>query len=109
MRPKLLSMILSAFLLGALVASSSIEAADGAPKEKITYSDHVAPVFRARCGTCHNPDKAKRGLNLDSFSAAMRGVGSVKVIEPGDAKGSSILGVISHKEEPNSPPIASKI
>src|SRR4051794_3498104 len=109
MRPKLLSMILSAFFLGALVASSSIKAADGAPKEKITYADHVAPVFRARCGTCHNPDKAKGGLNLDNFSAAMRGGGSGKVIEPGDAENSSILGVITHKEEPKMPPNAGKI
>ena len=69
----------------------------------------MAPVFRARCGTCHNPDKAKGGLNLDNFSAAMRGGGSGKVIEPGDAEGSSILGVITHKEEPKMPPNAGKI
>ena len=35
-------------------------------KEKITYADHVAGVFRSRCGTCHNPDKAKGGLGRSS-------------------------------------------
>ena len=39
----------------------------------------------------------------------MQGGGSGKVIEPGDADGSSLLGVITHKEEPKMPPSSAKI
>ena len=78
MRPKLISLILSAFFLCGLISWPSIKAAADAPKEKITYSDHVARVFRSRCGTCHNPDKAKGGLNLDNYGAAMQGAGRAR-------------------------------
>jgi hypothetical protein len=109
MRPKLISLILSGLFLCGLGALSRARGADDKGKEKVTYSDHVVQVFRARCGTCHNPDKAKGGLNLDNYGAAMQGGGSGKVIEAGDAEGSSILGVISHKEEPKMPPNSAKI
>ena len=67
------------------------------------------PVFRSRCGSCHNPDKQKGGLNLDNYGAAMQGGGSGKVIEPGDAESSTLFQVISHKEEPKMPPNSPKI
>jgi hypothetical protein len=109
MRPKLIVLTLTVLLLCGLGALTSTRAADNKAKEKITYSDHVVGVFRARCGTCHNPDKAKGGLNLDNYGAAMQGGGSGKVIEPGDAEGSSLLGAITHQEEPKMPPNSAKI
>ena len=56
------------------------------PKAKVTYQDHVAPVLRSRCGSCHNADKQKGGLNLDNYGGAMQGGGSGKVVEPGDPR-----------------------
>ncbi len=108
MRSKLAITIFSAFLLPGLGAFSIGFAADPA-KEKITYQDHVATVFRSRCGSCHNPDKQKGGLNLDNYGSAMQGGGSGKVIEPGDADSSTLFLVISHKEEPKMPPNSPKI
>ena len=67
------------------------------------------PVFRSRCGSCHNADKQKGGLNLDNFGAAMQGGGSGKVVEPGDPDGSTLLQVVTHKEEPKMPPNAPKL
>ena len=69
----------------------------------------MAAVFRSRCGSCHNPDKQKGGLNLDNYGSAMQGGGSGKVIEPGDAENSTLFLVISHKEEPKMPPNSPKI
>ena len=92
-----------------LAAIPCLRADDGKAKEKVTYADQVSGIFRSRCGTCHNPDKAKGGLNLDSYGAAMQGGGSGKVIEPGDAEGSTLLGVITHKEEPRMPPKSARI
>jgi WD40 repeat protein len=109
MRPKLIGLVLSGLFLCGLGAVSALRADDAKAKEKITYADHVAGIFRSRCGSCHNPDKVKGGLNLDNYGAAMQGGGSGKVIEAGDADGSSLLGVITHKEEPNMPPKSAKI
>jgi hypothetical protein len=76
---------------------------------KVTFADQVSPIFHNRCGTCHNPDKAKGGLNLETFSTAMQGGGSGKVIEPGDPDGSTLLQLVMHKDQPNMPPKSPKI
>jgi mono/diheme cytochrome c family protein len=107
MRSKLVSAVLSGLVCLGLGTLSVGVAADG-PK-KVTYQDHVAQVFRSRCGSCHNPDKQKGGLNLDNYGTAMQGGGSGKVIEPGDPEGSTLLMLVSHKEEPHMPPNSAKI
>ena len=108
MRSKLSAAFLSALVSLCLGAFSAILAAEE-PKEKVTYEANVAAVFRNRCGSCHNPDKQKGGLNLDNYGAAMQGGGSGKVIEPGDAENSTLVQLISHKEEPKMPPNSPKI
>ncbi len=107
MRP-ILAALSTGFVLAAVGPIPSAGAA-GPSKAKVTFQDHVAPVLRTRCGSCHNADKQKGGLNLDSFGAAMQGGGSGKVIEPGDPDSSTILLVVTHQEEPKMPPNAPKI
>ena len=108
MRSKLGYVLLSALVSLVLGAHSAGLAADP-PKEKVTYEQNVAAVFRNRCGSCHNPDKQKGGLNLDNYGSAMQGGGSGKVIEPGNAEESTLFLSVSHKEEPKMPPNAPKI
>jgi len=108
MRSKFLFVVLSA-LISSCLGTVSLSLAADPPKQKITYQEHVVGVFRNRCGTCHNPDKQKGGLNLDNYGAAMRGGGSGKVIEPGDADNSTLFQLVSHKEEPKMPPNSAKI
>jgi hypothetical protein len=108
MRSKLGFVMLSALAFSCLGVVSVGLAADP-PKAKVTYQDHVSAVFRSRCGSCHNPDKQKGGLNLDNYGATMQGGGSGKIIEPGDADNSTLLQVITHKEEPKMPPNSPKI
>ena len=108
MRSKLSAAVLSSLVCSCLGLVSVGRAADP-PKAKITYQDHVAAVFRNRCGSCHNPDKQKGGLNLDNYGATLQGGGSGKVIEPGDADNSTLFLVVTHKEEPKMPPKSAKI
>src|SRR5271163_416145 len=108
MRSKFLYSVLSALVFSSIGAFSVGWAAD-APKAKVTYQEHVSNVFRSRCGSCHNPDKQKGGLNLDNYGSAMQGGGSGKVIEPGDAANSTLFLAITHKEEPKMPPNSAKI
>jgi hypothetical protein len=108
MRSKLVAIVLSAVTLLCLGAVSAAIAGDPS-KEKVTYQENVVGVFRNRCGSCHNPDKQKGGLNLDNYGSAMQGGGSGKVIEPGNAENSTLFLAITHKEEPKMPPNSPKI
>lgn len=83
-------------------AATGEEKADA--KEKITFQDHVFPIFEDACMNCHNPDKAKGGLDLSTYSAAMAGGSGGAVAEPGDPASSRVLLTVLHREEPFMPP-----
>jgi len=87
--------------------AASSQAADA--KAKVTFQDQVSAVFKNRCNSCHNGDKQKGGLNLETFGGAMQGGGSGKVIEPGDPENSTLLALIMQTEEPKMPPNSPKI
>jgi len=53
-----------------------VAALAAAQQEKITYHEHVRPIFTASCVSCHNPDKNKAGLDLTSYTAVMKGSSS---------------------------------
>lgn len=76
--------------------------------EKVTYDDHVLPVFQAACLNCHNPDKAKGGLDLSTHAAALRGGSGGKIVEPGDA-GSRLISIVRQSAEPVMPPEGDKL
>lgn len=78
-------------------------------KAKVTYQDQVQAIFRSRCNSCHNADKQKGGLNLESFTTTIAGGSSGKVVEPGDPDGSTILGLVMQTDEPKMPPNSPKI
>lgn len=85
--------------LAAGVTGGAVNAA-----EKVTYEDHVLPVFRNACLKCHNADKAKADLDLSTFSGVMKGGSSGLIVAGGDADGSKLIAVITHAEEPTMPP-----
>jgi hypothetical protein len=90
----------------AVLSTSLAVIATGA--EKVTYDDHVLPVFQQSCLNCHNPDKAKGGLDLSTYSGAMKGGSGGKIAEPGDA-GSKLIAVVTHAAEPVMPPEGDKL
>lgn len=104
------ALALSAVLLvlGARCALAEEKKADKA-MEKVTYVDHVLPIFRAKCGSCHNANDKKGGLVLDNYSAMMLGGSSGTVIEAGDAGNSYLWSLITHTSEPSMPPNADKL
>src|SRR5688572_20127021 len=88
----------SALLLGLALRAPADD------KPKVNYKDHVAGIFQAKCNACHNGDKKKGGLALDSFTGVMQGGGSGAVVEPGDPDNSRLFLLVSHQEEPKMPP-----
>src|ERR1019366_8396371 len=55
------------------------------------YATRVHPIFADKCLSCHNADKHKGGLRLDSYQNAMRGGKDGKVIQPGDVHKSELF------------------
>jgi mono/diheme cytochrome c family protein len=77
--------------------------------EKVTYDDHVRPIFADRCLTCHNPDKAKGGLDLTTYSTMMEGGSSGEIVNSGEPGNSRLFRSVTHAEEPFMPPKAEKL
>jgi hypothetical protein len=91
-----------------LTAAWGVSVAAASP-EKPNFREDVAAIFRNNCGSCHNPDKNKAGLDLTSYRTAMAGSGGGQVLSPGDPDGSLMILLITHQEEPHMPPSGSKL
>jgi hypothetical protein len=79
------------------------------PAKKLTYDEHVVPILRDKCLSCHNQDKKSGGLIMTSYTNFMEGGGSGKVIEPGKPDESYLLQLVEHKQQPNMPPKSPKL
>ena len=101
-RPRLLSTSLSA----ALVLATSLAVAQD---KKVNFEDHVKPIFRAKCASCHNTNKKTADLDLTNYTAMMQGGGSGPSIEPGSPDDSYLYMLITHDSEPVMPPNSDRI
>ncbi|MGB0144048.1 MAG: c-type cytochrome domain-containing protein, partial [Akkermansiaceae bacterium] len=77
--------------------------------DKITYDDHIFPIFESKCLNCHNPDKKKGDLDLSTYSGTMTGSSGGKIALAGDGGSSKLYTVTVHTEEPVMPPEGDKI
>ena len=55
------------------------------------FDARVAPIFENKCSNCHNAEKRKGKLRLDSFENVMRGGKDGIVVKPGDPKHSELF------------------
>ena len=78
-------------------------------ESKTTYTDHVRPILREYCFSCHNQNKAQNDLKVDSYETLMEGGASGAIIEPGDLESSWFWDLITHQDEPSMPPNADKM
>jgi WD40 repeat protein len=81
----------------------SARATDKKPA-KITYEQHVMPLFREKCFSCHGPDRKSSGLRLDSYTSVKTGGASGEAIKPGDPDNSLLYKLVTHQAEPHMPP-----
>src|SRR5436190_24191603 len=90
-------------LLGAAAYAESPSA------KRVTYDEHMVPIFREHCFACHNQDKKKGGLRLDNYTSLRQGGSSGEVIKPGDPEVSSLYLSVAHKHEPFMPPKSNQL
>lgn len=81
------------------VLGGSLQAA-----EKVTFQDHVQPIFREHCAACHSQGDASSGLALDDYGATLAGGAGGEVLEAGDPDGSRLWLLVTHAEAPEMPP-----
>src|SRR5580698_7504225 len=92
------------------VFASAEEKAAAPKEEKITFDQHILPIFREKCGSCHNANDKKGDLVLDNYGLAMQGGASGEVVRTdGDASQSQLYLVVSHQSEPKMPPQQPKL
>ena len=82
---------------------------EGETQQRITYEEHILPIFRAKCFSCHNQDKKTADLNLTNHTDLMLGGSSGEVIEPGQPDDSWLYLLVTHAAEPNMPPKSEKL
>jgi len=87
------------FLASSLLASS----------EKPNFQDDLLPLFEESCNSCHNPDKAKGGLDLTSMNGILAGGSSGDVALPGESSNSLLYLLAARLKEPHMPPKGDKI
>lgn len=87
-----------------LGAGALLAVASPAVAQKVTFDEHILPVFKNQCLKCHNPDKPKADLDLSTYSATMKGGSSGLIVAGGDPDGSSLYKVVTHAAEPTMPP-----
>lgn len=69
------------------------------------FLDRVQPLIESRCVSCHNADKQKGGLRLDSRAAVLKGGDGGPSIVPGHPEKSLLLHAVLHtKDELKMPP-----
>jgi WD40 repeat protein len=90
------------------ICADEAKPADGAAA-KITYDEHVKPILREHCFSCHNQDTKKSDLSLASFAAVMQGGASGEIVQAGDPGSSRLWSLVSHEEEPKMPPNQDKL
>ena len=93
---------ISTFVASVLVTFSLGMAAE--EPVKITYEDHIKPIFREHCTSCHNSNDKKSGLALDSYQAVLIGGSGGEVVAASDLDSSRLFALIAHKEQPFMPP-----
>jgi hypothetical protein len=95
-------------VLGLSVHAGDVDLSKLPPPAKqkgLTFAKDIKPIFEASCMRCHNDERHKGDLRLDSLENALKGGEDGKVIVPGQsAKSPLVIAVARLDEEKAMPP-----
>ena len=80
-----------------------------ADEAKIDFRADVMPLLSRHCVACHNVKKPEGGLNLESFSALMKGGDSGEAVLVGNATESELLLRMTAEDDLVMPPPENKV
>lgn len=87
-----------------VVILASAVGAPGAPGADADWAAHVEPLLKEHCAECHNPTKAKSGLDLSSLQTILRGGERGAAVIPGRPDESNLYKFLSSESDPHMPP-----
>ena len=70
-------------------------------KTGVTFATDIKPILEKSCTKCHDGEKPKARLRLDSLAGALKGGEDGKVILPGDSAGSMLIHNVAHAGDPD--------
>jgi WD40 repeat protein len=76
----------------------------GDDETKVTFDEHIKPIFREHCTICHSESDKSSDLALDSYSATLAGGSGGDVVLEGEVSRSRLWSLITHAEQPFMPP-----
>jgi cytochrome c553 len=92
-------------LLTVIVTSAAVafgQSAGPSPDEKI-FSESVAPLLQANCGSCHGGTSSAGELSMAGLNSLLRGGKHGPAIEPGNSKQSLLMQYIRGERTPRMP------
>jgi WD40 repeat protein len=75
-----------------------------ASEVKITFDEHIKPIFREHCTVCHSQSDASSGLALDGYAETLAGGSSGEVVVSGRPDASRLYALVTHQQQPEMPP-----
>ena len=79
-----------------------------ASADDVLWTSHVEPMLKEHCAECHNPTKAKSGLDVSSLQTLLRGGDRGAAVIPGRANDSNLYKFLSSDSDPHMPPAKHK-
>jgi hypothetical protein len=70
-------------------------------KTGVTYANDIKPILEKSCVKCHDGNKPKARLRLDSLAGVLKGGEDGKVVLTGDSAGSMLVHNIAHAGDPD--------
>ena len=103
------SLFLNRCAAGVVALSIPVLAGTCLADDKVNFEDHVKPILREKCLSCHNTNKKTSDLDLSSYASLMQGGAAGASIEVGDSGASYLYSLVTHQSEPFMPPNADKL
>lgn len=82
-----------------LVLPATLLIIGNAQAAPVNFEDHVKPLFKKHCLSCHNPDKKKADLDLTTVQSVQIGSSGGEVVKAGVPDTSVLFMVMDHHED----------
>lgn len=79
-----------------LILTATVSTADDA--KPITFDDHIAPILKRHCWQCHGDAKQEAGLNLATYTNAIKGSSGGAVLVAGRSSTSRLLQAVTAED-----------
>jgi cytochrome c553 len=92
--PRILAAIATGLFVAHLPLSGADTPAASNASKKITYAADTKPIIDAACAKCHNAEKPKAGLRMDSLEGVLKGSKKRKMVDPGKSANSRLIKIV---------------